>query len=281
MSTIGNRLQYAHASIPRTKFVETRCEMKLVVLGSGTSVPHAKRASPSYWLETSGGIRMLLDAGADAPHRMAEEELDWPNLDVIWISHYHWDHFAGLLALLFGMKWATQTENRTAKLTILGGKSLRHLLERINEANSFKLFDQRFPIEILEVNSADKIELASDVSARVMPTPHTKESLALRITDAGGKTLVYTSDTAFCDELIPFCSGANLLLMECSFRKNKPSETHLELADAMRIAAACRPDRVVLTHLYPEWDQFNVVAEAQRLWQGQTIEATDGLKLMI
>lgn len=244
-------------------------------------MPHAKRAAASYWLETSGGIRMLLDAGADAPHRMAEEELDWPNLDVVWISHYHWDHFAGLLALLFGMKWAPQTENRTTKLIILGGKSLRQLLERINEVNSFKLFDQRFPIEILEVNSEDEIKLAAHVSARVMPTPHTQESLALRITDADGKTLVYTSDTAFVEELIPFCSGASLLLLECSFRKNKPIETHLELADAMRIAAECRPDKLVLTHLYAEWDQFNVVSEAQRLWQGKTIEATDGLQLII
>ena len=257
------------------------CEMKLVVLGSGTSVPHAKRASASYWLETTAGTSILMDAGADAPHRMAEEELDWPNLDVVWISHYHWDHFAGLLAFLFGMKWAPQTEARTAKLRILGPKGLRQMLERINETNSFKLFDQRFPVEISEVDANDKIEVAPNVSARAMATPHTKESLALRLTDADGKTIVYTSDTGFVEELVPFCSAAHLLLLECSFRKNKPLETHLELADAMKIAAACDPEILVLTHLYPEWDQFNLAAEAGRLWQGETIEATDGLRLIV
>ena len=255
--------------------------MKLVVLGSGTSVPHPKRSSASYWLETARGTRMLLDAGADAPHRMAEENLDWPNVDIVWISHYHWDHFAGLLSLFFSMKWAPQTQNRTADLTILGGSGLRQTLEQINAANNFKLLDQRFPVDVREINSDDEIRLTGDVSARVMRTPHTKESLALRLTDADGKILVYTSDTGFADELIPFCTGANLLLLECSFRQNKPLDTHLELADAMKIAAACAPETLVLTHLYPEWDQFNVADEAKRIWQGETIEATDGLTLII
>ena len=276
-------MQYAHPAqfTPDRPTLKLLCEMKLVVLGSGTSIPHPKRASASYWLETISGARILLDAGADAPHRMAQEDLDWPNLDIVWISHYHWDHFAGLLALLFGMKWAPQTQHRTAKLSIVGGSGLRQTLEQINAANSFKLLDQSFPIDIREINSEDEIRLTGNVSARVMRTPHTKESLALRLTDVDGKTLVYTSDTGFADELIPFCTGANLLLLECSFRQNKPLETHLELADAMKIAAACAPENLVLTHLYPEWDQFNIADEAKRIWPGKTIEATDGLTLII
>jgi len=27
---------------------------------------------------------------------MAQERVDWPNLDVIWISHLHLDHCGGL-----------------------------------------------------------------------------------------------------------------------------------------------------------------------------------------
>ena len=82
--------------------------MKLVVLGSGTSVPHPARASAAFWLETSSGS-VLLDCSADATHRMAEEKVDWPNLDVIWISHLHLDHCGGLASFLFGLKWAPQT----------------------------------------------------------------------------------------------------------------------------------------------------------------------------
>ena len=39
--------------------------------------------------------------------------------------------------------------------------------------------------------------------------------------------------------------------------------------------------RVVLSHLYPEWDDVDLAAEARRLWDGETIEARDGLRLNI
>jgi ribonuclease BN (tRNA processing enzyme) len=69
--------------------------------------------------------------------------------------------------------------------------------------------------------------------------------------------------------------------MECSFRRNKPVEKHLELADAMKIAEKCGPAKVVLTHLYPEWDGVDLEAEARALWSGETIAAFDGLRLEI
>lgn len=244
-------------------------------------MPHPKRSSSCYWLETASGSRLLLDASGDAPHRMAQEQLDWPNLDAVWISHFHWDHFAGLPSLLFGMRWAPQTQTRTMGLRIVGGTGLRNMLERINDTNNFKLLDQHFPVEIVEVEAEDEFELAQGVSAKVLPTPHKKESLALRIVDNDNKSLVYTSDTGFSDKLIPFCSRADVLLMECSFRKDKPVQTHLELSEAIKIASASAPGKLVLTHLSAEWDQFDVVAEAGLMWSGTTIEATDGLQLII
>src|SRR5215204_6004710 len=101
--------------------------MKLTVLGSGTSVPHPHRSSPAFWLQTSAG-NILLDIGPDAPHRMAEEQLDWPNLDTIWISHFHLDHFGGLAPFLFGIKWAPQTQSRTKPLHICGPRGLRQIV---------------------------------------------------------------------------------------------------------------------------------------------------------
>lgn len=245
-------------------------------------MPHAKRCASSYWLETSpNGSRVLLDAGGDTPHRLAEEQLDWPNLDAIWISHEHWDHMAGLPALLFGMKWAPQTENRTKKLSVFGAPGIGRMLEEINSANSFKLYDQKFPVEILEVEPGKEFQFAHDLSARTLPTPHTNASAAIRLTSKTNKTLVYTSDTGWFEELIPFCSNANVVLVECSYRKNKPVQKHLELSDVMKLAKAATPEILVLTHLYPEWDDVDLVAEARALWTGTTVEATDGLKLNI
>jgi ribonuclease BN (tRNA processing enzyme) len=254
--------------------------MQLVVLGSGTSVPHASRCSPGYWIETLGGT-ILLDAGPDSAHRMAEENLDWPNLDAIWISHFHLDHVGGLPTLLFGYRWAPQTQQRTKPLRLFGPPGLRRLIDTIDKANDYKLFQQPYPVELNEVEHAFEFEILPRVQATVTKTPHTDESLALRLTDQSRKMLVFTSDTGFSEELITFAAGVDLLLIECSFRRNKPVPIHLELADAMKIASESKPKRVVLTHLYPEWDGANLVVEARALWPGETIESTDGLRITI
>jgi ribonuclease BN (tRNA processing enzyme) len=254
--------------------------MKLTILGSGTSVPHADRASAAHWLETSGGA-LLLDISADAAHRMAQEQLDWPNLDAIWVSHFHLDHLGGLPAFLFGSKWAPQTQSRTKPLRIFGGAGLQRIIQTISNSNNYPLLEQPFPVEIVEVRPEARFDVLPGVIAHTLSTPHTDESLALRLNDDDSKSFVYTSDTGFSEDLVPFAKGVDLLLMECSFRRTKPVQKLLELADAMRIAEKCGPAKVVLTHLYPEWDGVDLEAEARALWPGETIAAFDGLQLEI
>ena len=63
---------------------------------------------------------------------------------------------------------------------------------------------------------------------RAVRHPHPQERLALRLKDEDLKIFVYTSDTGFSDDfLASFAEDAALLLMECSFRRNKPVQKHL------------------------------------------------------
>jgi len=254
--------------------------MQLVVLGSGTSVPHPQRAASAHWLETSAGS-VLLDASAAAVHRMAQEGLNWVELDAVWISHFHLDHVGGLAPFLFGTKHAPQTQGRRKPLTIYGGHGLRKLLAAFDEAGEYNLLKQPFPVEVREVAPRAEFELLKGLSARTLSTPHTSESLALRLTEEGGASMVYTSDTGYTEALGAFAEGAELFMMECSFWRNKPIEAHLELKDAMQLAQRARPRKVVLAHLYPEWDGVDIAAEARKLWSGETIAATDGLRVRI
>src|SRR6266566_2826210 len=128
---------------------DSLARMRLVILGSGTSVPHAQRTSSAYWLETSGGS-LLLDVSPDAAHRMAEERLDWANLDAIWISHFHLDHLGGLAPFLFGTKWAPQTRYRHKPLRIYGATGLRKLFDAIDHSYNYELLDQTFETLMIE-----------------------------------------------------------------------------------------------------------------------------------
>jgi ribonuclease BN (tRNA processing enzyme) len=255
--------------------------MKLVVLGSGTSVPHHARSSSAHWLETCDGGTLLLDISASSIHRMAQEKLDWVNLDAVWISHFHLDHLGGLFPFLFGTKHAPDTQARRKPLRIYGAHGLKKLFEAFDTAGGYNLLKQHFPIELHEVAPLTEFEILPNLRAETFSTPHTSESLAIKLTDRDKSTLVFTSDTGYTDALAAFAAGVSLFLMECSFFRDKPVELHLELKEAMRLAETSGARRVMLAHLYPEWDNFNLSAEAKKLWDGETIEARDGLRLEI
>ena len=252
--------------------------MKVIVLGSGTSVPHPRRASTAHWLETQHGT-LLLDISADAPHRMAQEGLDWVNLDAIWISHFHLDHSGGLAPFLFGTRSAPQTQQRRKPLTVYAGTDFERILKAFDQANNYRLFDQPFPLTIVELKSGTEFEILPDLKAVTFSTPHTAESMAIRLKDRAGRVLVYTSDTGYSDELAEFARAADLLMMECSFFRDKPVKTHLELSEALQLASNAAVKKLLLTHLYAEWDDVDLVTEAKKLWQGETLEAYDGLRL--
>ncbi len=255
--------------------------MKFTVLGSGSSVPHSSRSSSAYWLETFGGT-ILLDCSAAAIHRMAEENLDWTNLDVIWLSHFHLDHIGGIAPFLFGTRHAPEMQNRTKPLKICGAKGLEKLLRSFDAAHNYKLFEQPFPVEISEVEPLETFAILSGVQIVTMKTPHTDESLAIHIRDRDDKTLVFTSDTGFDKSIGAFARGADLFVLECSFFKDKPAEKHLELAEAMFLVRYANPKRALLTHFYAEWDEVDFAEEVKIFAPPcEVIEARDGLRLEV
>jgi ribonuclease BN (tRNA processing enzyme) len=255
--------------------------MKLIVLGSGTAVPHPRRSSSAYWLEASGGS-VLLDCGPSAMHRMAEEICEWSALDAIWISHFHLDHCGGLAPFLFGTKYAPDTQGREKPLKILGPAGLRGLIERFDAVNDYRLFRQPFPLEVVEVEPLEQFEILPGLRAAVMKTPHTPESLALHVRDASDKTLVFSSDTGFSEPLAAFARHADLFILECSFVKGKPVRKHLELAEAIYLIRKAEPRRAMLTHLYPEWDEVDLAGEmAAFSMPCEVTEARDGLIIQL
>ena len=256
--------------------------MKLVILGSGSTVPHPRRTSSGYWLETHGGGKLLLDCSASIQSRMAANGLQWPELDAIWISHFHLDHCGGLPPFLQSTKHSSEMKGREKPLRIFGPAGLSGLIDRMSGVNNYRLLEQTFPVEIVEVESLEPFQILPGVIATAMKTPHTPESLALHIRDADEKTLVFTSDTAFDETLATLANKCDLLLMECTFVRDKPVKKHLELAEAMHVTRKARPGRVVLTHLYPEWDGVDINKEAAKFsLPCEVLLAEDGLVLEV
>lgn len=224
----------------------------------------------------------MLDFSAPMPYRMAQERLDWPNLDAIWISHFHLDHCGGLAPFLAGTKHAPQMKSRTKALYIYGPKGLKRLIKRFDSVNDYGLLDQPFPVEIIEVEHNEKFEILPSVEAVPCKTPHTDESLAIRITDSDEKSLVYSSDTGFDDLLATLANQVDLFILECTFLRDKPKIKHLELAEAIYLIRKSKCKKAMLTHFYPEWDDVCFAEEVKKIdARASIIEAVDGLRFKI
>ena len=255
--------------------------MQLTILGSGTSVPHSERSSAGFWLETNGGA-ILLDCSASAIHQMARENLDWANLDAIWISHFHLDHVGGLLPFLFGTKYAPTTQKREKTLKIFGPKGLQNLIGKFDAANDYNILEQPFPLEFAEVEPLESFEILPDVKAVALDTPHTPESLAIHLRDEDDKTIVYSADTGFTKTLGAFGRAADLFILECSFVEKTPVETHLQLDEAIYLIRQAKPRRAMFTHFYPEWDAVDFQAAIEKFDAPcEILEARDGLIIEI
>jgi ribonuclease BN (tRNA processing enzyme) len=192
------------------------------------------------------------------------------------------DHVGGLGPLFAGTKHASQMKKRRKPLRIVGPSGVKDVLDGFSDVNHYRLLDQPFPVEVVEVEELEQFEILSGVEAVAMKTPHTAESHAIHIRDAEGRVIVYSGDTGFDEKLATFARKTDLFLLECTYFKDKPAKKHLELAEAMFLIRKAEPKRAALTHFYPEWDDVDFDAEVAKYGpKCEVTAAADGVRIDI
>jgi ribonuclease BN (tRNA processing enzyme) len=228
--------------------------MELVTVGTGTVAPSPRRTCPCHWV-ARGDLRLLLDCGNGALHRLAEFGLPWHQVSHVVLSHFHPDHWGELPMLVYALKYTT-VPPRSEPLVILGPPGVVRLLRALAEGYGDWLLDPGFPIGILDVRDGEPFPLNAEVSLETFPVPHTTESVALSVVAPEGR-LVYTGDTGPSTELSRWASGCDLLLAECSLPEAMAMDTHLTPERAGELARDAGAKRLVLTHFYPPVETSN------------------------
>lgn len=244
--------------------------MKLTIIGYWGGYPKANEASAGYLLEHDG-FHLLLDCGSAVLSKL-QTFIEPEQLDAVIISHYHADHIsdigtlqhARLIQGILGKKMDclpiyghTFNKEEFAKLTF------KEITRGVN-------FLERETMQI------------GPFSVRFMKTNHPVECFAMRM-EAGGRSIVYTGDTSFKEEFIPFTKNADLLLCECNFYADQDSmgAGHMRSIDGGRLANEANVKHLVLTHLPHYGNIEQLKEEAATIYKGTITLVHSGLSLTI
>jgi ribonuclease BN (tRNA processing enzyme) len=247
--------------------------MRLTTIGTGTAAPHPTRVASAHLVE-AGEVRLLLDCGSGAVHRMANLGVAWSDITHVALTHFHADHIADLPLLIMGWRWG-QLPARSAPVTIYGPAGTGALLERMAAVYGSWLLAPGFPLTIRDISPDEVIRLPGDVSLHACAVPHTAESVAYSIRE-GTRRLVYTGDTGVSESLGAWARDCDLLLAECSLPDAMAIREHLTPRQAGALAAQAAAQRLVLTHFYPPVEAVDIAAEVAEYYTGPTVCATDG-----
>jgi ribonuclease BN (tRNA processing enzyme) len=251
--------------------------MRLTTIGTGTVAPHPTRVCAAHLVE-SADVRLLLDCGHGAVHRMAALGLDWTSITHVAISHFHPDHVGDLPLLIMAWRYGTLPP-RTAPVTLIGPPGTVALIEHFAAALGDWLRAPDYPLAIEELASEASLDLGG-ARLSAWKVPHTEESVAYSV-EAENRRLVYTGDTGFDEKLAEWARGADVLLAECSLPGEMALPTHLTPRQCGRLAQVAEPGRLVLTHFYPPVEASDIACEVRESFAGEVVLAEDGWSMEI
>ncbi|MCD6398732.1 MAG: ribonuclease Z [Candidatus Aenigmarchaeota archaeon] len=268
--------------------------VKIVFLGSGSSVPTVKRNHPAIFLDY-GGDKFLWDCGEGTQRQMMFAGLKFMKMSKIFITHWHADHFAGLIGLI-----ETFNLNGRKKPLYIYGPDASRFIDAFSELSywdfgfTLKTFDVNY-----EENKITKIFNGKDYEILSIPVEHSVPAVAYcfkekdrwnidinRAKKLGlkegpmldklkkngkislgrniitlkevskktkGKKIVYSGDTAPCENILKISKDSDLLIHDSTFiegpdDKKYLSRNHTNVKRAAEIAKKAGVKKLILTH---------------------------------
>ncbi|MGX5831259.1 MBL fold metallo-hydrolase [Mesorhizobium sp. 43Arga] len=276
---------------------------RLVLLGSkGGPALRPGGPWPSSSLLEIGGRTIVVDCGLGVTRGLVDAGISLKALDLIVITHLHSDHVLELGPLVH-TAW---TAGLATPVIVFGPPGTGHYWRRFCQAMEFDI-----EIRIVDEGRPDIRELVSvsefaegrvldqrglKVTALRVDHPPVADCFALRF-DQGGKSVVFSADTAFFPPLADFAKGADILVHEAMLEdgierlvartgngarlKEHLLASHSLAEEAGRIASDAGVKRLVLNHLIPADDpeigESDWLAAARKTWAGDLTIARDGL----
>lgn len=250
--------------------------MKITILGSGTAAPRLERNMAGYLLEAEGK-KILFDSGAGTIRQLLKLKVDLLDIDNIFYTHLHNDHISDLGAIIWSSNYGMK---RKKALNIYGPKGFKMyfkvLIERILMPKKLN-----YRINVKEMwNSSIIKNYKNNIIIKSIKSKHTDSSFSYRI-EYNNKSIVYSGDTDYSNEIIKLSKNVDLLILECSNPDGKKVKGHLTPSLCGKIATKANVKKLVLTHFYPEADKVDVKRQCEKEYNGKIVLAKDFMEIKL
>jgi len=259
----------------QTGLTPPKAVTRLITLGTaGGPNPRPGRAQFSNLL-TVNGVHYVIDAGDGVARRLAKAGINARDIDIIFITHGHDDHTAGL-ATLMSVAW---DQNRTTPINVYGppgtGELVKAAMQYLNQNAEIRISDGGRTVPVDKVffgHDAGVGMLYQDANIKVTAVENTHynfprsspaygkyKSYAYRF-ETPDRVVVFTGDTGPSDSVTELARGADILVSEVtSVEDAKEGQIKTGRWQAMTAAEQANFIRhMIEEHLTPE--QIGIMA---------------------
>ena len=248
----------------------------ITFLGTASAVPGARHDTASFIING----KYLVDTGWYAAIRMLEYSFNPMDLEYLFFTHCHHDHYIGLPHLLFYLRMRRREFPDHPPLKIVGPaedvEKVITLAHRFLQTDRFPELEQ-IP-EIIPLNPGESYQTEAfriDTCATIHPV----QGLCYKFTDkASGAVLGFTGDSAYYPPIAEHLKGVTFLIHEASHGAENPepgsSSGHSGALQAAAIAQTAEVHLLALIHC-PEKHAQAALTAAQRIFSN-TIFPADG-----
>jgi ribonuclease BN (tRNA processing enzyme) len=220
--------------------------MQISVIGCGDAFGAGGRLQTSFYVR-SRSSRFLIDCGATTLVGMRRLGIGLDDVDTVFVTHLHGDHFGGLPWLLVDAKYIS---NRTRPLVVAGPAGIEARFVALAEAlypNSTRA-EHNFDLVFVEYEERQPLEIGGiTVTPFEVHHPSGAPPYALRF-DADGRVVAFTGDTGWVEALYDVARDADLFITEC-FQYDETLPIHLDYKTIDANYDKLGAKQILLTHM--------------------------------
>ena len=252
-------------------------EYRITFLGTGGGrfVTMTQRRRTAGIRVIGGGLNLHLDPGPGALVHSIEEGLNPQNINAVFVSHCHPDHYTDAEVLIEAM-----TRGMTRKQGLLAAPSSVLNGSEVCEPSISKYHQQMVEQRIVAQPGFRFAVKGMNVLAT--KARHTDPgAVGFRFETEFGD-FAYTSDSEYFEQIADCYKGVRVLALCVMRPSGKPWKGHMSTDDVIRIVDETRPEEAVLTHLGMSMLMQGPEKEARLIEQKtgvSTTAAVDGMTL--